>query len=87
MKTWKKVVGLSTAVVLLGALTACGGGSKEKTDGSSKKTDENTLLMYQIGDKPDNYDALMDVANKKIEEKTGVKLNIQYIGWGDYEKK
>jgi len=87
MKTWKKVVGLSTAVVLLGALTACGAGSKEKTDGSSKKTDENTLLMYQIGDKPDNYDALMEVANKKIEEKTGVKLNIQYIGWGDYKKK
>lgn len=83
----EKVVGLSTAVVLLGALTACGGGSKDKTAGSSKKTDENTLMMYQIGDKPENYDALMDVANKRIEEKTGVKLNIQYIGWGDYEKK
>ncbi|WP_086443715.1 ABC transporter substrate-binding protein [Candidatus Enterococcus lemimoniae] len=87
MKTWKKVVGLSTAVVLLVALTACGGGSKKKTAGSSKKADEGTLLMYQIGDKPENYDALMEVANKRIEEKTGAKLNIQYIGWGDYKKK
>ncbi|MGM0218717.1 ABC transporter substrate-binding protein [Enterococcus sp. AZ126] len=87
MKTWKKIVGLSTAVVLLGVLTACGGGSKDKTAGSSKSSDENTLLMYQIGDKPDNYDELMEIANKQIEEKTGAKLNIQYIGWGDYQKK
>lgn len=43
--------------------------------------------MYQIGDKPDNYDELMKVANKKIEAETGVQLNLQYIGWGDYEKK
>lgn len=87
MKNWKKVASAGIAVVLLGALTACSGGSKEKTAGSSNKSDENTLLMYQIGDKPDNYDALMEVANKRLEEKTGVKLNIQYIGWGDYKKK
>lgn len=83
MKMWKKVVSLSAAVLLVGILTACGG-SKEKSESSSS---EKTLLMYQIGDKPDNYDELMKIANKKIEEKTGMTLNIQYIGWGDYEKK
>lgn len=84
MKTWKKVVSVSAAVLLLGGLTACGG-SKEKNESSGSS--EKTLLMYQIGDKPENYDELMEVANKKIEEKTGMTLNIQYIGWGDYEKK
>lgn len=84
MKKWKKIIGASLAVLLLGALTACGG-SKGKTESSGGS--EKTLLMYQIGDKPDNYDELMKIANKKIEEKTGMTLNIQYIGWGDYEKK
>ena len=43
--------------------------------------------MYQIGDKPDNLDTLLENANKIIEEKAGVKLDIQYLGWGDYDKK
>ena len=43
--------------------------------------------MYQIGDKPDNLDELLENANKIIEEKVGAKLDIQYLGWGDYDKK
>lgn len=80
MKNWKKVLMVSTALLLTVGLAACG--KKEKA------TDEvPTLLMYQIGDKPENYDQLMEIANKQIEEKVGVKLNMQYIGWGDYDQK
>ena len=43
--------------------------------------------MYQIGDKPDNLDELLENANKIIGEKVGAKLDIQYLGWGDYDKK
>lgn len=43
--------------------------------------------MYQIGDKPENYDELMSIANKQIEEAINVKVDLQYIGWGDWDKK
>ena len=33
--------------------------------------------MYQIGDKPDNLDELLENANKIIGEKVGAKLDIQ----------
>lgn len=81
MISWKKRMSICVTVALLGVLTACGGGNK------TTKSDTDTLLMYQIGDKPENYDELMEAANKKIEDETGVKLNIQYIGWGDYKDK
>ena len=42
--------------------------------------------MYQIGDKPDNLDELLENANKS-SRKVGAKLDIQYLGWGDYDKK
>lgn len=84
MKNWKKIVLASSAAILLATVTACGGGNSSS---SENKASDKTLLMYQIGDKPENYDELMEIANKQIEEKTGVKLNLQYIGWGDYEKK
>ncbi|WP_232217869.1 ABC transporter substrate-binding protein [Brochothrix campestris] len=58
---------------------------KKKQEASKDKM--TTLLMYQIGDKPKNFDALMEVANKRIAEKMNVQLDLQYIGWGDYEKK
>src|SRR3712207_7986207 len=43
--------------------------------------------MYQVGDKPDNFDELMTIANKRIKEKTGATLDLQYIGWGDWDDK
>lgn len=83
MKLWKKLAFTGVSALMVGTLAACGSGSKDKADAS----DSTTLQMYQIGDKPDNFDQLMDVANKRIEDKIGVKVNINYIGWGDYEKK
>lgn len=88
MKNWKKYALASASVLTLGAtLAACGNltGDNQK---SSKSEDGKTVIkMYQIGDKPDNLDTLLENANKIIEEKAGVKLDIKYLGWGDYDKK
>lgn len=87
MKNWKKYAFASASVVALAAgLAACGnltGNSKKATDSGDKPV----IKMYQIGDKPDNLDELLANANKIIEEKVGAKLDIQYLGWGDYGKK
>ena len=85
MKKWQKIACLSTGVLAVAALAACS--SLQGDKGKSAAKGEDTILMYQIGDKPDNLDKLLENANKIIKEKTGVKLDIQYIGWGDYEKK
>ncbi|WP_412989143.1 ABC transporter substrate-binding protein [Pediococcus siamensis] len=78
------VKGLLSAVALLGVgltLTACGS-KKAANDGETK-----TLTMYQIGDKPKNYDTLMAKANKILEKKVNARLKINYIGYGDYAQK
>ena len=73
MKNWKKYALASASVLTLGAtLAACGNltGDNQK---SSKSEDGKTVIkMYQIGDKPDNLDTLLENANKIIEEKAGV---------------
>ena len=69
-------------------LAACGnlsGNSKKAADSASGE--KTVIKMYQIGDKPDNLDELLENANKIIGEKVGAKLDIQYLGWGDYSKK
>lgn len=87
MKNWKKYAFASASVVALAAgLAACGnltGNSKKAADSGDKPV----IKMYQIGDKPDNLDELLANANKIIEEKVGAKLDIQYLGWGDYVRK
>ncbi|WP_125588230.1 ABC transporter substrate-binding protein [Companilactobacillus jidongensis] len=83
MRKWVKylfglVLLLSVSVVAV----ACGNKKNSSGDG-----DTPTLLMYQIGDKPKNYDTLIANTNKVLEKKVHAKLKIQYIGWGDYAKK
>ena len=82
MKNYQKVALGTVSVLAAFTLVACGSSAKSKS--SSGKT---TLHMYQIGDKPDNYKELMANANKILEKKAGVKLDISYIGWGDYAQK
>ena len=42
--------------------------------------------MYQIGDKPDNLDVLLKMPTRSLKE-SYAKLDIQYLGWGDYAQK
>ncbi len=75
MKNWKKYALASASVLALGAtLAACGNltGDNQK---SSKSEDGKTVIkMYQIGDKPDNLDELLENANKIIERATAHKI-------------
>ena len=67
-----KGLAVAGAAALAVGLSACGKSSK---DAASKGDDSTpTLLMYRVGDKPDNYDQLIDNANKIIEKKIGAKL-------------
>lgn len=87
MNIWKKLALSGVSMVLAGTLAACGGsGSSAEGEDSSNKG-ENVIQMYQIGDKPDNYDELMEKANKIIKDEIGVTANMNYIGWGDYSQK
>ncbi|KHD45950.1 ABC transporter substrate-binding protein [Streptococcus hongkongensis] len=81
MKKWQKIVCVTGTVLAASSLAACG----NKSTGGDKEGGK--LLMYQIGDKPDNFNQLMKIANKRIKEKTGVTLDVQYIGWGDWDSK
>lgn len=67
MKKWQTILSVTGAVLAASSLTACGSKSASK-DGEVK------LLMYQVGDKPDNFDELMTIANKRIKEKQGQPL-------------
>ncbi|WP_429974459.1 ABC transporter substrate-binding protein [Enterococcus sp. AZ163] len=84
MKAWKKVLGIAAIALATVGLAACGGSDDSKGAGGG---DSKTLLMYQVGDKPDNYDELMKIANKQIKDKIGVTIDLQYISWGDWDKK
>ncbi|MDF0479384.1 ABC transporter substrate-binding protein [Vagococcus sp. PNs007] len=91
MKLGFKKLLLSGAVLGLAAVTLAGCGSltgdSKKASNDKSKDGSDTLLMYRVGDKPTNYDEIMEVVNKRMKEEIGVELNMQFIGWGDYEKK
>ena len=88
MKKFKKSLLLAGSALLLVGLAACGS-DKSASGNKGKGSDDGstTLLMYQIGDKPENYDELMEVANKRIQEEINATLDLQYIGWGDWDEK
>lgn len=84
MKSWKKALGVAGVFAVSATLAACGSGNSADKEAGSNET---TLLMYQVGDKPENYDQLMEIANKRIKDAIGVTIDLQYIGWGDWDKK
>lgn len=85
MKAWKKVLGIAAISGMTLGLAACGSSSDKGKDSGDKGT--VSLKMYQVGDKPENYDKLMEIANKRIKEKINATVDIQYVGWGDWDKK
>lgn len=85
MKAWKKVLGIAAISGMTLGLAACGSSSDKGKDSDDKGT--VSLKMYQVGDKPENYDKLMEIANKRIKEKINATVDIQYVGWGDWDKK
>lgn len=91
-RNWKKWVFSSMAVLGISTmLGACGSLSADDEKSDQKSGDANsdvpTLLFYQVGEAPKNLDQLLDTANKILEKEAGARINMQYIGWGDFEQK
>lgn len=72
MKSWKKTMFAGFASAMLLSLAACGSNGESSDSDSNSADGVTTLLMYQVGDKPENFDQLMEIANKRIEEKINV---------------
>ncbi|WP_461219385.1 ABC transporter substrate-binding protein [Lapidilactobacillus salsurivasis] len=85
MKKWQKAM-LGVASVASLALLMAGCGNKKSSTGDTKDG-VTTLTVYQVGDKPKNYDQLMAKANKVFEKEINAKLKFNYIGWGDFSQK
>ena len=82
MKTSQKVVLGAVSVLSALTLVACGNSTSAK-----KASGPVTLKMYQVGDAPVNLKTLLANTNKVLEKKINAKLDIQYIGWGDWSTK
>ncbi|MBY5034253.1 ABC transporter substrate-binding protein [Streptococcus gallolyticus] len=83
MKKWQRLLCFAGTALAAASLVACGSSKSASTE----KDGDIKLLMYQIGEKPENFDKLMEIANKRIKEKTGATLDMQYIGWGEWGDK
>lgn len=83
MKSVFKKMVLGTAVSLSSLFLLSGCGSSSKAADSKVPT----LLMYEIGQRPKNFDELLSKVNKTIEKEAGVKLDIQFVDYGDYKQK
>lgn len=80
---WRKVLaaGMSAALTA-GMLAGCGGGN-----GGTDAEEIVELTWYQVGDAQKDADIVLDKVNEYTQEKIGVKLNVVYVGWGDYNQK
>ena len=48
---------------------------------------EETMVMYVLGDKPNDYDRVMEEANKRLMELINTRLEVNFIPLSDYPTK
>jgi len=78
----KKLIALATTT-LVGASIFAGCSSTA----TSKKSDVVTLKWYTIGAEPKDLQLVEDEANKYLEEKMGVNIDMNFIDYGEYSQK
>ncbi len=88
----KKILALLLAVVMVLGLVACTNSGNETTtppDGTNTPVsgDEVPVLKWMMvgGGMPANYDAWQANLNKYLEEKIGVHVDVEVVGWGDWD--
>lgn len=84
MKNFKKIL---VIFLVLGLLFGCGKKADGDKDQANKDGEVVELLMYQVGDAPEHFDAVMEKVNEIAEKEIGVRVNLQYIGWGEWDDK
>ena len=79
-----KLIKVLTVFLVLLLVVGCG----QKNNGKDKGKDEVvTLLAYQVGEEPEKFKEIMEEVNKIAEEEIGARVDLQYIGWGDWGQK
>ena len=78
----KKLIALATTA-LVGASIFAGCSSTA----TSNKSDVVTLKWYTIGAEPKDLQLVEDEANKYLEEKIGVNIDMNFIDYGEYSQK
>ena len=83
----KRIVALAmTAAMCAGLLAGCGNDSNE--GGSTSEDGVVTLKWVTVGNgMPDNYDAWLKQVNPYLEEKIGVNVDMEVVGWGDWDNR
>lgn len=85
MRKGKKLAALLlTAVMGLSVLAGCGAKSVGKDSDGNEIV---KLIWYQIGDPAADMPRVLEKVNEYTKEKIGVVVEINQIGWGDYNKK
>lgn len=82
MKKLTKMIALAMAGTMALGLTSCGnnGGSSNSSDGVV------TLKWVTVGGgQPANYDAWLKQINPYLEDKIGVNLDVEVVGWGEWD--
>lgn len=86
----KKLFKFSSIVVALLATTISGCSNlteQSNTESETKNVKIPQLLWWQIGPTPLEKDAVIEAMNEYSSEKIGVKIDIKYANWGEWEIK
>lgn len=71
-------------IVVINILSGC---AKEEEKNVITDTKVPELIWWQIGPKPIDNDKVLEALNEYTSEKIGVKVNIKYADWGEWELK
>ncbi len=82
----KKILALLLAVVMVLGLVACDNAGGETTPPATNGDEVPTLKWMMVGGgMPANYDAWQANLNAYLEEKIGVHVDVEVVGWGDWD--
>lgn len=81
MKIKKLIALATTALVGASIFSGC------SNTATSKNSDVVTLKWYTIGAEPKDLQLVEDEANKYLEEKIGVNIDMNFIDYGEYSQK
>ena len=77
------VISLILAMVFV--LCSCGTNKSVSVDGSTD--DCVKLVMYLIGDEPEDYDEVLTQVNTMLKEDINAELEVRWMAWGEWSQK